>query len=996
MKNYFFLLVFLISTTALAQKKPLDHTVYDSWKSIAERLISNDGAYIVYTVNAQEGDGELVIQNPTTKYKKMIPRGYNATITEDSKYLLCKIKPPFKDTRQAKIKKKKADDMPKDSFAIIQLGQDSITKIARLKSYKVPEKGSHYIAYHLEKALPDTAKRKTIIDSFTIKKDALVDMADSLIKLAIDSIKGNISKEKLADIINKTTNQILKVKSDNADADNDDASSNGNAIEGTDLVVKNIVNNTSTTYKLVSEYYFDKSGNQLLIETTKKVKDSTSKALLLLVHLQTNTIDTILKRFNEGKNYVFNEEGNKIAFVAERDSSEKALQKFYKLYYYTQGQDTATIIVDKNTVGMPISYTVSEHAIIEFSKDGSKLFFANAPIRSPKDTTLVDFELATVDVWHYKDDYLQPQQLKNYSTDLKKSYTAVYFTNSHAVVQLGADDAEKITLVNEGNANWVLGETTKGNRVEAQWTGRAKSTAYIINALNGERKLIFKNALLNATPSPEGKYVYWYNATEKNYFTYEVATGIITNISATIKVPLHDEENDVPDLPNEYGVMGWHQGDSCIYVYDQFDVWKIDPLNKILPTNLNLPFGREKKCVARYLPLDKKERYISSTNLKAFKIFNKLTKINFYYCTKLNNDQFTTYKIIADSQNCSGLQIAKNALNYFFTKESYKNSINLFAAKWLPTTVDTPAGKPIQLSDINPQQNEYNWGTAELFTWKTYTGKMSEGIVYKPEDFNPKKKYPMICYFYEKLSETLYNYQSPAPTPSRLNIPFFVSRGYIVFVPNIEYTTGHPGNDAYNYIVSGARSIVKLGYVDSTKIGIQGQSWGGYQVAYLITKTKLFAAAWAGAPVANMTSAYGGIRWESGLNRQFQYEKQQSRIGATLWDKPQLYIENSPLFHLPNVQTPLAIMHNDADGAVPWYQGIELFTGLRRLGKPVWLLNYNGEAHNLLERRNRKDIQIREQQFFDWLLKGEKPTKWITDGVPAIDKGKDWGTKVGG
>ncbi len=153
----------------------------------------------------------------------------------------------------------------------------------------------------------------------------------------------------------------------------------------------------------------------------------------------------------------------------------------------------------------------------------------------------------------------------------------------------------------------------------------------------------------------------------------------------------------------------------------------------------------------------------------------------------------------------------------------------------------------------------------------------------------------------------------------------------------------------------------------------------------------MYKAAWAGAPVANMFSAYGGIRWESGLNRQFQYEHQQSRIGYTIWERPDLYIENSPLFHLPKVQTPLVIMHNDADGAVPWYQGIELFTGLRRLQKPVWMLNYNGEAHNLIERKNRKDIQIREQQFFDWLLQGAAPAPWIKEGVPAVMKGRTMG-----
>jgi len=252
----------------------------------------------------------------------------------------------------------------------------------------------------------------------------------------------------------------------------------------------------------------------------------------------------------------------------------------------------------------------------------------------------------------------------------------------------------------------------------------------------------------------------------------------------------------------------------------------------------------------------------------------------------------------------------------------------------------------------------------------------------------------MIVYFYERNNSTLYNYLPPSPTPSRLNIPFFVSKGYVVFVPDIWYTTGHPGKSAYDYIVSGTRALIKQGFIDSTKIGLQGQSWGGYQTAYLITQTNLFAAAWAGAPVVNMFSAYGGIRWETGLNRQFQYEHSQSRIGATIWERPDLYIENSPLFHLPRVKTPLVIMSNDADGAVPWYQGIEFFTAMRRLNKPVWLLQYNGEAHNLVERRNRKDIQIREQQFFDWLLKGEKPPVWISKGVPATLKGIDWGLEI--
>jgi Dipeptidyl aminopeptidases/acylaminoacyl-peptidases len=183
-------------------------------------------------------------------------------------------------------------------------------------------------------------------------------------------------------------------------------------------------------------------------------------------------------------------------------------------------------------------------------------------------------------------------------------------------------------------------------------------------------------------------------------------------------------------------------------------------------------------------------------------------------------------------------------------------------------------------------------------------------------------------------------------------------------------------------------------WVDSTKMAIQGQSWGGYQVAYLVTRTSMFAAAGAGAPVANMTSAYGGIRWGSGWNRQFQYERQQSRLGYSLWEKPELYIKNSPLFKANKVTTPLLIMHNDKDGAVPWYQGIELFTALKRNGKKVWMLQYNDEDHNLVERRNRKDLSIRLAQFFDHFLKGAPAAKWIKDGVPAVLKGIEWGTEV--
>jgi len=248
-----------------------------------------------------------------------------------------------------------------------------------------------------------------------------------------------------------------------------------------------------------------------------------------------------------------------------------------------------------------------------------------------------------------------------------------------------------------------------------------------------------------------------------------------------------------------------------------------------------------------------------------------------------------------------------------------------------------------------------------------------------------------MIYFYEQHSYNLYSYFTPAPSRSTINIPFYVSRGYIVFTPDIHYTVGYPGRDAYNAVVSGAEALSAFSWIDKDNMAIQGQSWGGYQVAQLITQTNMFKAAGAGAPVSNMTSAYGGIRWESGRSRQYQYEQTQSRLGATMTDSLNLYIENSPVFFVKNIETPLLIMHNDNDGAVPWYQGIELFMSMRRHGKPAWMLQYNNEGHNLIHRRNTKDLSIRMQQFFDHYLKGEPAPIWMTRGVPAIDKGKTWG-----
>jgi dipeptidyl aminopeptidase/acylaminoacyl peptidase len=924
-------------------------------------------------------------------------------ITEDSRFAIFRIRPFYKDTRDARIKKKRPDDIPKDSFAVVELGKDSIFKLSRVKTYKTPEKGAGWVAYHLEKKPePDKPKQagtdqnKKVIDSLRRTIDSLMAIVNQPPKEGGKKKKKDDSGEMMDD----SYFDVSRLTFDEQDAEGDDPAAPATP-EGTDLVVKNLITGDEKTFPLVSEYYFDKQGKKLLLETTRNSKDSLSKASIALIDLGTMQTKTISTGGNDFKNYVFSEDGSRLAFVAERNAKSKELQKFYKLWYYSDGADSATMIVDKNSVGMKLGMTVSEFGTVSFSKTGRRLFFGTAPIQPPKDTTLVEFETAKVDVWHYKDDYLQTAQLSRLQRDLQENFLAVYDIASGGIRQLGSKEIPTVLQTNEGDGEVFVGITDYGKRLESQWTGSTLKDIYAINVTDGAKKLVIKN--LNGVTSPQymsptGKYIMWYDRKAKNYFTWDGER--IRNISSKIKTSIWNEENDTPDLPPPYGVMGWERNDQAVLIYDRFGVWRISPNGSNSPQLI--VDDRKKKRSYRYIRVNPEERFFEPGQPVVFRSFNDANKKaglwQGSYSQNLNNAGLKP--INADDEYFIG-QVAKaeNADVFLFTRENYNESPNIYVVENVGGKItanfnEPPVDKPTsitKLSAINPQQGNYYWGTAQLIRWKVYNGKETDGIVFKPENFDPKKKYPLICYFYETLSDGLYTYQPPSPTPSRLNIPFFVSRGYVVLAPDIHYGTGHPARDAYNHIVSGARYLVKQGFIDSTRIGIQGQSWGGIQVAQLITMTKLFKAAWAGAPVANMTSAYGGIRWESGLNRQFQYEKSQSRIGATLWEKPHLYIENSPLFHLPKVTTPLVIMANDADGAVPWYQGIELFTAMRRLGKKVWMLNYNGEAHNLVERRNRKDIQIREQQFFDWLLKDEPAPRWITEGVPAVKKGRDWG-----
>lgn len=952
-------MLLIIAHCVYGQKKPLDHTVYDSWQNIGARKISNDGKWIAYSVDVQEGNSNLFLYSVKSKTSKQFARATKLEFTNDSKFAVFQIRPLYKDIKAVKDKKLKQNKLTKDSLAIVDFSTGKVEKIPNVKGFKIPEKGNSYVAYLLE-----NVKDKSSDDS-----------------------------------------------SDKEDGDQKkDDDKNAKPLQ---LVVRNLLDGKSTTYDNVSRYEFSNNGKQLVFVTKKpeqkpskdkkEKKDSLDdkslakkdtdkskpKKYLLqtvqVVNLQTGTIDKISEMEGDFSQLSFDEEGNQLAYVGT-SSAQNDLVKLYQLYYFNIKGKRKEIIANDNSQ-MKKNWVISENRLPKFSKNGKQLYFGVAPKPIAKDMAMIANDHAVVDIWNYKDDYLQTVQLKELKDDLKKSYAAVMQTDKpDFFINIDGEDLDTLRLVNEGNAEFTLGITSFNNRIPSQWQGSTKKTYFLIDNKTGERTEITKNLNGAVSVSPLGKFVVIFDREKGKWFSYNVKTKQTLPLNNELTVSFVDEEFDMPDFPGSYGIASWTDNDESVIIKDRYDLWEFSLNGSKKPRNITNGFGRKNKITFDTYDLDKDIKSVNRKSSIYLSAFDNTSKVNGIFKTSIHSNADPVKIQMENVWGYGALQKAKNAEEYILVKESYTDSPNIFAT--------TDFLNQQKLSNTNPQQNTYNWGTDELVNWTTPKGNTSTGVLFKPENFDPNKKYPMIVYFYEKLSDNLNRYVAPAPTPSKLNISYFVSNGYLVFTPDISYADGYPGESAMEYINSGVEKLKQNSWVDGSKIGIQGQSWGGYQVAYLIAHTDMYAAAWSGAPVVNMTSAYGGIRWSSGMNRQFQYEKTQSRLGKTLWEAPDLYIKNSPLFAIDKVKTPVVIMSNDKDGAVPWYQGIEMFSALRRLGKPSWLLNYNGDDHNLMKRQNRKDIQIREQQFFDYYLKGAKAPVWMTRGIPATQKGKDWGFEL--
>ena len=924
MNNFLVTMLFLLCLNLLhAQKHSINEDDYLDWKRISNQVISENGEIISYSIDPLKGDSYLYIQQTSPFRLDSFERASDFDASLNNDFAVFKITPGYDTIRTLKLKKIKKAKWPKDSLGIYDLKKNILVKEPGVKSYSIAEKGNTFA--YIQEAEP--VSRSGVFSSwFSSERD----------------------KKKKKE---KTLKVFYSYPLMSFDKSN------------------------------VKSFVLSPNGERIAYIEPALGEDETSLEKLVIRNTKEGDLVCSFASQQKYKLPVWSASSGKMAFFFSNDT----IINNYQMTLYDFDLSASLSFGDTLDTKLDSESVPSQWRTPFFSKDEDRLFFGvhTRAVKEAEDS-LLEEEKYHLDVWHYMDHQIQPQQKKRLRWDKKKNDLYVYNINQVKLNKL-SNDTLNVIVKDKHEPAYALAYSNESYAIESQWSYPWKKDYYLVSLDSGDIKSVKKSLKYPGVMSSNANYFTYFDAERGEHQMINLVNNRETCITCSVDSTIWTRDmNGLPMQAGPVRTLGFTREDHFIF-QSKWDIWSYDPGIDTLIC-ITERQGEQRQL---QLSLYKKNRDSVCIDLSSSYVYglNKINKSLHFFNWLKHEDHHDLIENMISPHRFQSLIWSADGEKALLRKSSVFEYPNI-------ELVDKDFQIIKKISNANPQQKNVLWPSVELVNWYSYDSISLEGLIYIPENYDSTKRYPLMVYYYELNSDNLHSYRSPKPSASIINPIEYASNDYLVFVPDIRYVPGYPAKSAYNSIMSGTDFILKNYAVDSLSMGLQGQSWGGYQTAQMITMTNRYAAAMAGAPVSNMFSAYGGIRWGSGLNRQFQYEATQSRIGKTIWEAPELYYENSPLFHLPKVNTPLLIMHNDKDGAVPWYQGIELYSGMRRLQKPCWMLVYNNDDHNLKKLPNKFDLSIRMNQFFDHYLKGAPQPKWMKEGIPALEKDKRMGYEL--
>jgi len=736
---------------------------------------------------------------------------------------------------------------------------------------------------------------------------------------------------------------------------------------GTDLILKDLDSGAVVNIGNVGEFGFNDKGSHLAFTV-----DADSKAGngVLLRHLAEGTIEVLDSEEADYSQLTWNESGTSLAFLKGTEM-DGYVRKENVLFVFTGiGEQKAgrKVYVPNEDDTFPENFVISELGSLNWSEDGAKLFLGLKEQEKKEEPSKE--KVANVDVWHWKDEQIQSVQMRRASRDRNFTYRSVYHLSDGRFVRLADDDMSSVTA--PGNGRWGLGRDEKPYILELDLSG-GKADYYRVDTSSGEKTLIEKKIGRSLGQSPDGRHFLYLKDNE--LWVCSLETGEKTHLTNGQPGFFVNEEDDHQyDEKPGYRPAGWTKDGKAVIMSHQFDLYLVTLDGKKVE-NITREIGEKEEIRFGYIGLDPEERFIDTAQPLLLSAYGEWTKKDGFYSLTVGQ---APKVLVYEDCSFGRPRKAKNAPKLMFTRETFVDFPDYYVC-------GMEFGNPVKVTDANPQQSEYAWGRRILIDYVSTLGTKLQATLTLPDAYEEGKRYPMLVYFYEKMSQRHHQYSMPV-YDDRPHMSTYASNGYLVLMPDIVYANGTPGTNFMECVIPAVEKTIELGYADAEHIGLQGHSWGGYQSSFAVTQTDIFACVVTGAPLTNMISMYNILYKSSGNTNQPLIQFEQGRMGATPWSDLDLYVSQSPVHHADKIKVPFLILHGTEDGAVDWNQGLEFYTAARRLGKEVILLSYPGEAHHLGNLENQKDFQSRMKQFFDHYLMGKPAPEWMLEGVPFLKK----------